>query len=285
MSITPDLINEQDVDATANVNVDGSRAAHAKPINAKPGRMMDAVVIVGVLAVLGFGLYKLLPLFGINVLGLLASPPQAISMNRVQTQSDAQAVVEPAVVAAATAGSGNAMRDQPPVITTGKPNFTIRDGMEHSFITDLDNQTLKRLDQLDGTVSQIVGYTDQMGQAVKAMAGGIYQRMSAVEQQQKSLQATFEQTNQLLANLRLEIGDLRATVTRYRGDMPAALPKGKRVRGWSVNAVNGDRAWLKTQSGKVVSVISGDRLKKLGAVNRVDSRRKLVVLSDGRYIR
>ncbi|MBS1226052.1 MAG: hypothetical protein H6R24_2730, partial [Proteobacteria bacterium] len=49
--------------------------------------------------------------------------------------------------------------------------------------------------------------------------------------------------------------------------------------------LNGDRAWLKGPTGQTESVVAGDRLGGLGTVQRVDAERRLVVLTDGRFVR
>lgn len=66
----------------------------------------------------------------------------------------------------------------------------------------------------------------------------------------------------------------------------AALAGGDRtLPGWSVTAISGDRAWLKTPKGQEVTVVAGERLKGVGAVRTVDSLRGVVTMSDGRVVR
>lgn len=57
------------------------------------------------------------------------------------------------------------------------------------------------------------------------------------------------------------------------------------VPGWSIKAISGNRAWLRTPQGREVTVTAGDRLKGLGIVQVVGAIQRIVVLNDGRVVR
>ena len=65
----------------------------------------------------------------------------------------------------------------------------------------------------------------------------------------------------------------------------ATAAAGRPLPGWSVTAISGDRAWLKTPKGQAVTVVAGERLKGAGAVRAVDAIQKIVVMGDGRVVR
>jgi hypothetical protein len=177
------------------------------------------------------------------------------------------------------------VHDQPPRVSANPPNFSIRDGVTYGFITDLDSETLHRLDTLDHSLSSVVDYTDKMGKAIHEMAVDVVMQTGALQQQQAQLHTDIASALHRLDALAAEVRDLRATILRYRDTQPGPAPTGNVIQGWALQALSGDRAWLKTPSGKVITVVRGERLPSLGPVQSVDTHRRIVVLADGRYIR
>ena len=75
----------------------------------------------------------------------------------------------------APAGCGAAgpspVRDRPPAVTTSKPHSTQRDGVPDRFLTDLDTETLTRLDALNDRLGALAAATEQAGAAGRHLAG------------------------------------------------------------------------------------------------------------------
>ena len=65
----------------------------------------------------------------------------------------------------------------------------------------------------------------------------------------------------------------------HNGPAAVVAGDGRPLPGWSVTAIGGDRAWLKTPKGQEVT---GERLTGVGAVRAVDAIRGIVVMGDGR---
>ena len=83
----------------------------------------------------------------------------------------------------------------------------------------------------------------------------------------------------------LECVNFRFVSFRQYGPAAATAAAGRPLPGWSVTAISGDRAWLKTPKGQAVTVVAGERLKGAGAVRAVDAIQKIVVMGDGRVVR
>lgn len=189
---------------------------------------------------------------------------------------------------------GAPLRDQPPrTPPTDLPRFTVRDGEQYDFLTDLDAETLKRLaevqGQLDGLGQQVLTLR-QMVQGLVSEAGQQRLRDGA---RQTRLQADLTAARRAIATLQTTVEDVEARLKRVGdgglggpfGAETALSANGRAVPGWSVKAVSGHRAWLRTPKGGEVTVIAGERLKALGAVRAVDARQGIVVMSDGRVVR
>jgi hypothetical protein len=110
-------------------------------------------------------------------------------------------------------------------------------------------------------------------------------QLAALAGRQDQAQADWARVMEQLTVLRAEVRDLRAARARTRFAPAPPAPAGRPVAGWRVTALNGDRAWLKGPTGQTASVVAGDRLGGLGTVQRVDAERRLVVLTDGRFVR
>lgn len=184
-------------------------------------------------------------------------------------------------------GAARALRDQPPrPPSTDLPQFTVRDGEAHDYLTDLDAETLKRL-------AEVQGQLDGLGAQVTALRQGMQALASAAGQQRQQEVAHQDRLQRELAAARAEIAAMHATV----GDVEARLQRaqhgpagalgggGRALPGWSVTAISGDRAWLRTPQGGQVTVVAGERLQGVGAVRAVDGLRGVVTMSDGRVVR
>ena len=189
---------------------------------------------------------------------------------------------------------GAPLRDQPPRTPPAElPRFTVRDGEQYDFLTDLDAETLKRLaevqGQLDGLGQQVIALR-QMVQGLVSEAG---QQRLRDDARQTRLQADLSAARRAIATLQTTVEDVEARLKRTGGgglggpfgSETAPSAKGRAVPGWSVKAVSGHRAWLRTPKGGEVTVVAGERLKALGAVRAVDARQGIVVMSDGRVVR
>ena len=193
-----------------------------------------------------------------------------------------------------SATQGASLRDQPPRTPPAElPRFTVRDGEQYDFLTDLDAETLKRLaelqGQLDGLGQQVIALR-QMVQGLVSEAGQQRLRDGA---RQTRLQADLTAARRAIATLQTTVEDVEARFKRVGdgglggpfGAETALSTNGRAVPGWSVKAVSGHRAWLRTPKGGEVTVVAGERLKALGAVRAVDARQGIVVMSDGRVVR
>jgi len=180
-----------------------------------------------------------------------------------------------------------ALRDQPPRPPLADlPQFTVRDGETHDYLTDLDAETLKRL-------AEVQGQLDGLGAQVTVIRQGLQALASGTERQRRQEAAHQDRLHRALAAARADIAALHATV----GDVDARLKRahhgpagalaggGRPLPGWSVTAISGDRAWLRTPRGGRVTVVAGERLKGVGTVRAVDGLRGVVTMSDGRVVR
>jgi hypothetical protein len=192
-----------------------------------------------------------------------------------------------APVAAPGSERARALRDQPPRPPLADlPQFTVRDGEAHDYLTDLDAETLKRL-------AEVQGQLDSLGAQVTALRHGLQALASAAGQQRQQEAAHQDRLHRELGAARADIAAVHATV----GDVDARLKRahhgpagalaggGRALPGWSVTAISGDRAWLRTPQGGQVTVVAGERLKGVGAVRAVDATQRIVVMGDGRVVR
>ena len=183
------------------------------------------------------------------------------------------------------------VRDQPPrPPAAGLPQFTIRDGAQYDFMLDLDAETLKRLAEIQGQLDGLGAVVGQLNQAVQALArhGEGQRQQEAVHQGR--VQQDLGAARQEIAALRTALGEVEARLKRARagqgpGGLDAAASGGRALPGWSVTAISGDRAWLRSPKGQAVTAVAGDRLKGAGAVRAVDAARGVVTLDDGRVVR
>ena len=238
-------------------------------------RLMVGLILLGILA---FIAVKIGRLYGYDLVqavqdAVVNRNPAFIPAQSTATQARPGAMPVP----------GTPVRDIPPQVDPNKPDFSLRDGVTYGYITNLDSETLQRLDGVVGQLDQMVGYTEKMGQAVRQFAAMIVPRMQQVEQQQAQLTLAMTQLLAQLQRIDASVQDIRVSLLQP-GSIKTAkpIPKGSPIRGWSVHSINNGRAWLKAPNGTVITVVNGERLKTLGEIVDVDDRR--VVLIDGRYI-
>lgn len=196
---------------------------------------------------------------------------------------------------ASPATQGRSLRDQPPRTPPADlPHFTVRDGEQYDFLTDLDAETLKRLAEIQGQLDGLGAQMNNLHQALQGLVREAGQQRQRNDARQARLQADLTAARQAIAVLQTTIEDVEARLKRVDGGVPAwrsstrptATPAGGRtVPGWSVKAVSGHRAWLHTPKGGEVTVVAGERLKALGTVRGVDALQGIVVMSDGRVLR
>ncbi len=261
---------------------DLAAAAEAPPADpsapaAWPGanRWFVAALVLGGLVLAAFAAVQILRVLGLDVVTALR--PAAPPLSMTQLQAEASAGPRPA-------GPGP-VRDRPPAVTTPKPHFTLRDGVPDSFLTDLDAETLTRLDALNDRLDALAAATEQAGAAGRHLAGTVSTQLAEFGARQAQTHADLARVAEQLTVLRAEVGDLRAALARTGFARVPPAPAGRPVAGWRVTALNGDRAWLKGPTGQTTSVVAGGRLNGLGTVQRVDAERRLVVLTDGRFVR
>jgi hypothetical protein len=268
-----------------------------------------SVVVVAVVVVLWYGAAGVLRETGLYDVSRWGSPsndtPSLASLADRSDRSPTATATTAATDAAMTvrkssvstelaATHGAPLRDQPPrTPPTELPRFTVRDGEQYDFLADLDAETLKRLaevqGQLDGLGQQILTLR-QMVQELVSEAG---QQRLRDDTRQTQLQADLSAARRAIATLQTTVEDVEARLKRTGGgglggpfgSETAPSANGRAVPGWSVRAVSGHRAWLRTPKGGEVTVVAGERLKALGAVRAVNARQGIVVMSDGRVVR
>lgn len=179
------------------------------------------------------------------------------------------------------------LRDQPPrPPATDLPQFTVRDGETHDFLTDLDAETLKRLAEIQGQMDALVAQVTATRQELQALALNAGQRRQQDMAYQLRSQQDLAAARAEIAALQATVNDVEARFKRAQSGTGAPLATtGRPLPGWSVVAISGDRAWLRTPKGGQVTVVAGERLKDVGAVRAVDAARGTVVLADGRVVR
>ena len=224
-----------------------------------------------------------------NLTALSAQPPAATPSGAVMP---AQRMP---VSTTLSATPGVSLRDQPPrTPPTELPRFTVRDGEQYDFLTDLDAETLKRLAEVQGQLDGLGKQVLALRQMMQALVGEVGQQRLQDDARQTQLQADLTATRRAIATLQITVEDVEARLKRAGGSIPAgpfgaetasSANNSRAIPGWSVKAVSGNRAWLRTPKGGEVSVVAGERLKALGAVQAVDARQGIVVMSDGRVVR
>lgn len=187
------------------------------------------------------------------------------------------------------------LRDQPPrEAPLNLPQFTVRDGERHDFLTDLDAETLRRLAEIQGQLDGFSALVGHLNQAMRDLTRNAVQQRQQQVAYQNQLQQELTAVRQEIAALQAAVGEVEARLKRAgSGWGRTALGTGAAttqvsgapVDGWSVTAISGDRAWLRTPKGKHVTVTAGERVKTLGAVRAVDAIQGFVVLVDGRIVR
>ncbi len=180
-----------------------------------------------------------------------------------------------------------ALRDQPPRPPLADlPQFTVRDGETHDYLTDLDAETLKRLAEVQGQLDGLGAQVTVIRQGLQALASGTERQRRQEAAHQDRLHRALAAARADIAALHATVGDVDARLKRAQNGSAGALAGGGRpLPGWSVTAISGDRAWLRTPRGGRVTVVAGERLKGVGTVRAVDGLRGVVTMSDGRVVR
>lgn len=264
-------------DLTAGAETPATEGGSWPP--SRPHRGFLAGLILGSLGLALFATVQIGHVLGFDLLAVFQPTPPPLSMTQLPTAAPA-----PLAPVDLRPGSGS-VRDRPPAVTTPKPRFTLRDGAPDSFLTDLDTETLTRLDALNHRLDALVVATEQVGEVGRQWGGTVTMQLAAFNARQGQLHADVAQVAEQLAVLRAEVRDLRAMWARTGLSPAPPAPMGRPVKGWQATAFAGDRAWLKGPTGRIVSVAAGERLNSLGTVQRVDAERRVVVLAGGRFIR
>ena len=251
----------------------------ASTIRPAANRWFVALLILGGLVLAIFATVQVLRVLGFDAITAFRSPTPPLSMTQFQATVPAGASSDPR-----PAGPGP-VRDRPPAVTTPKPHFTLRDGVPDSFLTDLDAETLTRLDVLNSRLDALVAATEQASAAGRQLARIVTTQLAEFGGRQAQAHANLARAAEQLTVLRAEVRDLRAVLARTGFSPVPPAPTGRPVAGWRVTALNGDRVWLKGPTGRTVSVVAGERLNRLGTVQRVDAEHRVVVLTDGRFVR
>lgn len=223
-----------------------------------------------------------------------ATPSLATAGQVPQTRLSIPATTTTTTTTAADGYSGP-LRDQPPrEAPLNLPQFTVRDGERHDFLTDLDAETLRRLAEIQGQLDGFGALVGPLNQAMRDLTRNAGQQRQQQVAYQDQLQRELTAVRQEIAALQAAVGEVEARLKRAGsgwgrtalGTGAATTPvSGAPVDGWSVTAISGDRAWLRTPKGKQVTVTAGERVKTLGAVRAVDALQGFVVLVDGRIVR
>ena len=120
---------------------------------------------------------------------------------------------------------------------------------------------------------------------MRELAGAAGQQRQREAAHQDGLQRELAAARADIAALLAAVADVDARLRRAQSGPLAAPAGGRPLPGWSVTAISGDRAWLKTPKGREVTVVAGERLQGVGAVRVVDPIRRVVVMGDGRVVR
>ena len=272
-----------------------------KPPRRWPGFGMSVVLVAVAVAIL-YGATGVLRETGLYDVSRWGSPsndtPNLAALSARSLAATAPGAAMPVRKASAStalsATHGAPLRDQPPRTPPAElPRFTVRDGEQYDFLTDLDAETLKRLAEVQGQLDGLGQHVIALRQMVQGLAGETRQQRQQMDVRQTRLQTDLTAARQAIATLQTTVEDVEARLKRAGGGgragpfgaATAPSANGRAVLGWSVKAVSGHRAWLRTPKGGEVTVVAGERLKALGAVRAVDARQGIVVMSDGRVVR
>lgn len=256
-----------------------------------PGTLAGAAALVGLVAYGAAGFLRETGLYDVGGWSKPAAPPtlSGLSGPRPAPPSGSSPTPFPA---APVGASGGSLRDQPPRLpTTDLPQFTVRDGEPRDYMIDLDAETLKRLAEIQGQLDGLGAQVTALHQAVQALANNAGQQRQQEAVHQGRLQQDMTAARAEIAGLQTALGEVEARLKRARAGQglaalePAAPSGGRALPGWSVTAISGDRAWLRSPKGQAVTVVAGDRLKGVGAVRAVDAARGVVTVGDGRVVR
>ena len=279
------------------------RPSAVKPPRRWPGFGMSIVLVAVGIAILygAAGVLRETGLYDVSRWGSPSNdtPSLAALADRSPTATDAPAPAampdrKAPVSPVLSATQGASLRDQPPRPPPAElPRFTVRDGEQYDFLTDLDAETLKRLAEVQGQLDGLGQHVLALRQMVQGLVGEAGQQRLRDDARQTRLQADLTAARRAIVTLQTTVEDVEARLKRTGGGgwvgsfgAEAALSaNGRAVPGWSVRAVSGHRAWLRTPKGGEVTVVAGERLKALGAVRAVDARQGIVVMSDGRVVR
>ena len=263
---TPDPTTPETADAAPAESLPAARRRRPSPATLALGAVMAGLVLYGTAGFLReTGLY--------DVAGWWSKPAAAPSL--------AAMTGPPAPAVPFAAPGARALRDPPPrPPATDLPRFTVRDGEARDYLTDLDAETLKRL-------AEVQGQLDGLGAQVAALRHGLQALASGAEQQRRQEAAHQDRLQRELAAARADIAAVHATVgdvdarlrRAHHGPAGALAGGGQPLPGWSVTAISGDRAWLRTPQGGQVTVVAGERLKGVGAVRAVDATQRIAALT------
>lgn len=221
-----------------------------------------------------------------DVSRLWSGPADTPGLAALSGQPATPAPAAPAPFAAPGRDRAPVLRDQPPrAPLLDLPKFTVRDGEAHDYLTDLDAETLKRLAEVQGQLDGLGAQATALRQGMRELAGAAGQQRQREAAHQDWLQRELAAARADIAALNAAVGEVDARLRRAQSGPLAAPAGGRPLPGWSVTAISGDRAWLKTPKGREVTVVAGERLKGVGAVRAVDPIRKVVVMGDGRVVR
>lgn len=287
----------------AEASVAAGSPPAVKPPRRWPGFGMS-VVMVAVGVALLYGATGVLRETGLYDVSRWGSPsndtPSLAALADRSAQSptaapDAAMTVRKSSVSTELAAThGAPLRDQPPRTPPAElPRFTVRDGEQFDFLTDLDAETLKRLAEVQGQLDDLGQQVLTLRQMVQGLVSEAGQQRLRDDARQTRLQADLSAARRAIATLQTTVEDVEARLKRTGGgglggpfgSETAPSANGRAVPGWSVKAVSGHRAWLRTPKGGEVTVVAGERLKALGAVRAVNARQGIVVMSDGRVVR
>lgn len=304
----PDLPKIEDLDATAtstsstsgdpSLTTASDRVTSTAAPTVPPRGFPSAGAVAMVLALTGLVLYGtagFLKEVGIYDVSRWWTKPPASPNLAAMTAAAPPPVKAAPFPASAAEGPSGPLRDQPPrAPSPNLPQFTVRDGEPHDFLTDLDTETLKRLAEVQGQLDGFVALMGPLNQAVRDLARNAGQQRQQEAAHQSQLHQELAAARREIAALQTTVGEVEARLKRAGSGSgraafgiggTAAPDRRAPVAGWSVKAISGDRAWLRTPQGGEVTVTAGERLKALGAVRVVDAIQGIVVLADGRVVR